>query len=131
MTPVSPIFKSPVFNTSPVPAQVPAPPIDANFATELLFLEMVNAPFLAAPFVGIGSDQLALLEAEQERMAQAGLATDLAANVNAGIGTNINPNPGTDVTVNPGPRPGTNPSPGPGPGPNVNPRPGTSVNMVA
>src|SRR5215831_3999566 len=50
--PVSPIFKSPVFNTSPVPAQVPTPPIDANFATELLFLEMVNNPFLAAPLVG-------------------------------------------------------------------------------
>jgi len=127
--PVSPIFKSPVFNTSPVPAQVPTPPIDANFATELLFLEMVNNPFLAAPLVGIGSDQLALLEAEQERMQQAGLATDLAANVNAGIGPNINPNPGTDVTVNPSPSPAPNPSPGPAP--NVTPRPGTSVNMVA
>src|SRR5215472_4811549 len=116
---------SPISTLIPLPGQVPPPTqtsIDANFATDLLFLEALNDPFFSLPLLGIGSDQLALLEAEEEGLEQATFATDLGANVNGGVGTNVIPGPGTNV--NPGP--GTNPSPGP----NVNARPGTNLNMV-
>ena len=118
--PVSPIFTSPVFNLSPVPGAGSTAPIDANFTTELLFLEMVNDPFFAtpaAPLLGIESDQLALLEAEQESLAQAALSTDLAPIVTPGPGTNINPTPAPNVN--------------PSPAMNASPSPGRAVNIVA
>jgi len=51
-------------------------------ATELLFIELMNDPFLVPLLGTAGSDELALLEAEQATIDQAALAAGLGANLN-------------------------------------------------
>src|SRR5215471_8079347 len=84
---------TPIFTPPPTPT--PTPPALANFATVMLALEVLNNP-LTAPLLLVGNDQLALLEAEQDTLAQAALAAGLGTNpqidaaLAAGLGTNVN-----------------------------------------
>jgi len=85
---------TPIFTPPPTPT--PTAPALTNFATVMLALEVLNNPFFASPLLAAASDQLALIEAEQESLAQAALAAGLGTNPNidaalaTGLGTNIN-----------------------------------------
>jgi len=71
--------------TAPAPTPttpMPTAPTPTDLAVELLWMELLLSDPFFAPLLGVESDEVALLEAEQAAIDQAALAAGLGVNVN-------------------------------------------------